>query len=286
MDQYIHLKVDPNTGETTEVFGKFIPEEQEQAIKKKSAAKENLESQDNFIWALFNYCSKLFPDMCPPNLTRLFYLATFIEYNGNRLTLDGGYTFMNKRIVKVKLGLTDKVFTEFWNEMTIAGILSEDNNKYVIINTHLFRKGTIDKRCQRDFTRIYCQCVRYIYENCTNIRDHAKISYIFKIIPFVNRKTNIVCFNPDEMDEQKINPMSFGDFCDAVKYDRSNASRLFKDLMKFTVQGKHLMCYVAIDNYAISKMFMIINPNIYYGGIEHNNAKFIFDVCDRQSNQK
>lgn len=283
--KYMHLQIDEDTGETAEVFGKFILEEQEKAIRKKFAKKDQEQNQGYFIWALFKYCDEIFPKMKLPNLTRLFYLSTFIAYDDNRLSLDGGYTFMNKRIVKTKLGLTDKVFTDFWNEMISEDILSEDDNKFVTVNTHLFRRGPIDKRCQRDFSRVYCNCVRYLYENCSNVRDHTKLAYIFKIIPFVNRKTNIVCFNPEEMDMEKIQPMSFGDFCDKVEYRRSNASRLFKDLIKYTVQGKHLLCYVALDNYAISSMFMIINPGIYYGGAEHNEAKFIFDVCDRKTIQ-
>ena len=124
--------------------------------------------------------------------------------------------------------------------------------------------------------------MRYIYESSKNVRDHTKLAYIFKIIPYVNRKTNIVCYNPEELDDKKIKPMSIGDFCDVIGYNRNQASRLFKELLKFTVKEKHLMCYVAIDNYNITGMFMIMNPDIYYGGAEHNNAKFIFDICDRQ----
>lgn len=251
--------------------------------KRSMLAKEDEEQQGEFIWSLFTYCDKLFPNLSHPNVTRLFYIATFVEYNGNRLTNDGGYTFFNKRKLKMKLNVTNRIFTDFWKEMVNNSILLEDDNKNVIINTSLFRKGNIDKRCRKDFTRVYCQCIRYIYENTSDIREHTKLSYIFKIIPYVNRKTNIVSYNPEELDQKKIRPMTIGDFCDVIGYSKANATRLFKDLLKFTVRGKHLMCYVAMNNINIIGMFIIVNPEIYYGGQEHHNAQFIFDVCDNDN---
>lgn len=280
------IVLDENTSEYEDLgYGKFIPESQDMAIRKQKMKKDRENEQGDFIWFLFNYCDTVFPDLSCPSITRLFYISTFVEYNGDRLTDDGGYTFLNKRQIKRKLNLPDKVFTNFWNEMKSRNILSENDDKDVVLNRRLFRKGSIDKRCGRDFTRIYCSCVRYIYENTKNIRDHAKLAYIFKIIPYVNRKTNIVCYNPEELDDKKIKPMSIGDFCDIIKYNRNQASRLFKDLLKFTVKGKHLMCYVAIDSYVITKMFMIINPEIYYGGEKHSDVKFLFEICDRQASK-
>ena len=276
-----YIQVNHDTGEYRDVYGTFISDEQKKAVQKKKIKRNNELKQDDFIWSLFDYCEELFPNIGRSNLTRLFYVATFVHYDSNKLTDDDGYSFLNKRQIKRKLDLQDKAFTEFWNEMKDNQILDEDEKKNVIVNTRLFKKGTIDKRSRKDFTRVYCNCVRYIYENCKNVRDHSKLSYIFKIIPYVNRKTNIVASNPEEMDNKKIKPMTIGEFCDAIKYNKSQSARLFKDLANFTVQGKHLMCYVSVAKFNISDMFIIMNPEIYYGGAEHGDAKFIFDVCDR-----
>lgn len=274
----------PFTGEEKYIGrGRWIPQEQLDAMVRKNAKIENEKRQGEFIWVLFDYCEEVFPDMSCPSMARLFYLATFIEYDGDRLTVDGGYTFMGKRQVKQRLNITDKAFTDFWNDMTYRKILAIDQEGHVVINTTLFRRGSIDKRCKRDFTRIYCECVQYIYENCTNIRDHGKLAYIFKIIPYVNRKTNIVCYNPEELDNQKIIPMTTGDFCNSIGYNKANATRLFKDLAKFTVRGRHLFCYVSIDSFNLSGMYIIMNPEIYYGGAEQHNAKFLFEVCDKKT---
>lgn len=281
----IYMKINKETGELTEFYGRVITEEQEKAIQAKRKKKMNEENQGEFIWALFTYCSELFPDLSHSSIARLFYLATFVEYDGSRLTDDNGYTFLGKRQIKRKLNLTDKPFTTFWNEMIDNQILFEDDAHNVVINTSLFRKGPLDHKCKKDFTRVYCQCVRYVYENTKNQRDHAKLAYVFKIIPFVNRKTNIVSYNPEEQDDKKINPMTVGDFCDAIGYNRTNASRLFKELMKFTVKGKHLLCLVAMHKLVFSGMFIIVNPEIYYGGAGHHDAQFIFDVCDKQETE-
>lgn len=279
----VWCKLDEETGELINYGrGRFISEEQDEAIRKKRAKSAGEEEQGDFIWSLFKYCKELFPDLNCPSITRLFYLATFVEYNGNRLIDNKTGEFFTKRQVKRKLMLTDSVFTSFWNDMINNKIISVDDNGLVILNTALFKKGKIDKRCKKDFIRVYCDCVRLIYESTSNMRDHAKLAYIFKIIPYVNRKNNIVCFNPEELDDNKVQPMSFGEMCEVIGYDRVNASRLFKDLLKFTVNGRHLLCYVSLKNYTITGAFVIINPNIYYGGAEQSNTKFLFDICDRK----
>ena len=57
---------------------------------------------------------------------------------------------------------------------------------------------------------------------------HTNLGYIFKLIPYVNCEYNIICHNPLEKDLDLIEPMTVGEFCEAIGYDKTNASRLIK----------------------------------------------------------
>lgn len=264
--------LDEDTGELEPFEGIAYTTEQLEVIRAKQQLRNNGE---DFIWFLFNYCEEIFPDLSPPNISRLFYLATFCWYDG-RLTKDSGKTFMNKSQVKKQLGLTNNRFKEFWDAMTTHEIIYEQD-KYIYINTKLFKKGKMRKKdIDSNFTRIYCQCVRNIYESCENAIDHKKLFYIYKIIPYVNRRHNIICWNPGEQDAQLVNPMTTGEFCDMVGYDKANARRLFKDLLALKVNGKNLICYI-VPEWDINKWLIVINPYIYYGGNGTSEIKQFFN---------
>lgn len=274
--------IDEDTGEVEQFEGVAYSTEQLQVIQKKQDSLKRRGKE--FIWFLFNYCEEIFPNLSAPNISRLFYLATFCGYDGG-LTNDGGKTFMNKSQVKQQLRLNDHRFKEFWDEMRKYDILYEEN-KEVYINTKLFQKGKIKKKdIDSNFTRIYCQCVRNIYESCKSTIEHKKLFYIFKIIPYVNRSNNIVCWNPEEQDTKKVKPMTTGEFCDQVGYDKANARRLFKDLLSLKVNNKNLLCYI-VPEWDITKWLIVINPNIYYGGSgcaetkQYFNANIQYKISD------
>lgn len=112
---------------------------------------------------------------------------------------------------------------------------------------------------------MYCNCVRYFYDSCTRITDHKKMSYIFKIIPFVSRRFNIVCKNPWETDKNKIIPMSVGDFCEALGLDRSHARRVLKELLNVKIKGVPVL-YFAGNSLNEDTWKLFVCPNVYYGG--------------------
>ena len=69
-----------------------------------------------------------------------------------------------------------------------------------------------------------------------NVIDSIKENqgYLFKIIPWVNQEWNIVCWNPDEIERNKLQYMTMGDFAEKIGYERSNTKRLAKILSEVT----------------------------------------------------
>ena len=78
----------------------------------------------------------------------------------------------------------------------------------------------------------------------------------------VNTEWNVLCSNPEEDIFMYVEPLSVGEFCDAVGYGRTNAQRLIKnfDSIKFPCNGEMQRFCSFVD------MRIFINPNVFYAG--------------------
>lgn len=220
-----------------------------------------------FVFLLYTMKEDLNFNIADASLTRLIYLSTFLHYKGY-LVDDSGCS-MSKTICKEILGLSEYAFSVFWNEMLNNSILKYENRR-IFLNTELFKKGKLKKNEQA--IRLNCETIRYLYEHCQNTNGHKKLSYIFKIIPWVNSEWNIVCWNPDEVERSFIKYMTLGDFAEKVGYERKNAKRLATDLSKVTFKRtkeyecKRAFLYVVNEDFTPDQWIIVMNPLVYYGG--------------------
>lgn len=254
-----YYELDDDTGELKLVTDNLIALQEGDRIYHK----ENIElakiqyaaknENGSFVWLLFKYGEDLFPNLSAANLTRLIYAATFCDESG---------LIMSKQALKNSMGLNRARWSEFWNEVEQNNILYEKNGN-VYINQSMFHNGNIST--EQNYTRLFCEYIRGLYEQCDSTDTHKQLSYLFKIIPFVNRRTNIVCFNPTEQREEKIKFMRLGDFCDAIGYDRKNARRLAKDLLKIRINNELAIGFFVTDM-SEDKWIIVINPKVYFGG--------------------
>ena len=158
----------------------------------------------------------------------------------------------------------------------------ENENKIININEENFYSGKIDKKNkEKAHVRLYRDFIRKIYVCSKDNRQHKQLSYFFKIIQYINYNTNIVSFTPTEIEGKAIKPMTIGDFCDVVHYERKKARQLFQSLSKIQINGQRLLGFVTSD-WNKRKYNIIVNPDIYYGGKNksdvlrafNNQAKF------------
>lgn len=283
MDQYTYHKTDNQTGEFMDVSNPVVElQEGDYVVHKKQSdfyqkLKEQTKIQKDygpFTFLIYSPTEDLQLKIQPANLTRLIYLSTFLSFEGWLIT-DIGQS-IDKELCKEILGILDDTFLNFWNEMIQSNIFKYDN-KRIYINKNIFTKGDLPKN--KTATRLNCQTVRYLYEHCQNIRCHKNLSYIFKIIPWVNREWNIVCWNPEEKERGFIQYMTLGDFADKVGYSRKNARRLAELLKKVTFRkskeyrDKKAFLYVVDKGLKADEWLIVMNPLVYYGGNNYQNIK-------------
>lgn len=210
-------------------------------------------SNGNFVWLLFNYGKDLFPNISAANLTRLMYAATFCHSDGS---------IMSKQSLRMQMNLNRARWTEFWNEMIENDVLYEED-KMVYVRQEFVAKGSIDTN--KNYTRLFCEYVQQLYEGCDSSKAHKQLSYIFKIIPFINRRTNTVCLNPLEQNEKNIQPMRLGDFCKAIGYDEKNARRLANELLNIRINGELAIGFF-VSSMDEKTWLLVVNPKLYFGG--------------------
>jgi len=260
-----------NTGEIIDGITILTPEDkllQRQMINLKKQKEINWISsgEENFIFYLFN---KHFDDLSSQSIVRLIYIATYIDYSNNILCYDNKVLLTKKDIKKLML-LSDSVFKRWFNEMINKKYIIQKENNFYITDKY-FRKGQLNKNLSdyknSKYTRIYINAVRKLYLT-TKSTSHSVLGYIFQLIPFVNLQWNIVCNNPLEPDKDLINPLTIGEFCDIIGYDKKNAKRLIKIIASIKFEWKNKIqrfCSYIYDS-DITNMMIFINPNIFYSG--------------------
>lgn len=226
-----------------------------------------------FTWLLHTTKEELGFEIADASLTRLIYLSTYLHYNGYLVDNDGNS--ISKGLCKELLGLSEGGFFAFWNEMMDNHIFTYEEDR-IFLNKKYFKKGQLQKN--EHAMRLNCDSIRYLYEHCQNANGHKKLSYIFKIIPWINLEWNIACWNPEETERKFIKYMTLGDFAERVGYGRKNARRLAKDLsaVKFKrpkeYESKHAFLYVAYTGFNPDQWVVVMNPMVYYGGTDYRKV--------------
>ena len=247
--------------------------------KKLFTMEKKYESMGNFVWNIHNSGEVLCPEIRPTSLTRLMYLSTFLCYDGY---LKDGKTNIHKNMLGQYLGLERRQQYRFWNEMSVAGMMYELDGK-IYLNPEMFTKGTIKKSKIKTLagqgkyvTRIYTEPLRNLYASFGE-QSIKRISNLFKIMPYVNREYNLCCFNPLETDITDIHTMNFGDFVEALGYNRADSCKVANPLREAVFQigdaEEKIIKYIPKKDSPFGKCGIIINPHLYYAGSDWSNIE-------------
>lgn len=201
-----------------------------------------------FVWFNYNINDLLDNQFTKAEIFRIFYLATFIDYDN---VLQFRNNKMTKNDMKEILDLPKSTFYDFYNKLIQSDVLNETVEGYYEINEKYFYKGKVKKGWS---PRIYCSALQEAYQN-TEFKDQTKWGYGFAIMPLVNLKYNIICNNPLEFDLNKIEPLEMYEIFDEIGI-RNLTNREF-------LRGQNLV-QQSINGY-------YINPSIYLMGFEYDN---------------
>lgn len=261
----------------------MITKEQKEARKQYAENNEQVECfkyltrKEQFVMYLFNI-HKSMTDLSPQTAIRLVYLSTFLEYDGKFLKSNGKYITREK--MQNLMVLKPTTFKKFLAEVVSAGYLIKEKKLYKLNTDHFYRgELSIDSSDKKQrYVRVYINNLRKLYLSVPQ-NKHVYLGYIFQLIPYINREWNVICYNPEETDEDAIIPMSVGDFCELVGYDRTNAARFMREYrdIKFDWNGYNQSFLGYFYNYEDDKadMRFFANPNIFFAGNDYNRVKIL-----------
>lgn len=274
--------------------------EQKQFIKDRIAFKEELERMrratnsfksdkcGEFFWSLYAVNQDYHPNVPDDMLVKIIYLLTYLDYKKNMLvtrqSASDAYRPMKKDDVQKAIRLHKCKFPTFWNKLLASGIISENEYGELIVSKE-FRRGSLDKRSTKGMAamKMFSRAIRYMYEN-TDVRTHRYLAYLYRLIPYINLKFNVLCDNSLETDKQKIRLLTANELCELVGIEsrRDNEDRLINALFKlmfFDKSGKKWSVITVIKRIENDKMcqYITINPLFYAGYISQDDMVDILD---------
>lgn len=204
-------------------------------------------------------------------LARLIYLASFLNYDNQLMATQR--IPLTKEGVKEKLHLSSTTFYRFWNEVTARGLICDDDEGHLTMSSAMFFRGETPAYTGYEcgWVKIYISQIRKLYE-VTPTSKHQYIGAIFLMLPFINLKHNILCYNPFEENLEQIRPLAMSDMCRILGVVESNATRFreeYQQLLFTTEETIQRFCTVAISDSEAE--FLCINPRIVFMG---NNWRF------------
>lgn len=291
--------VDTNTGEVINIEkGSKIVSPQRQDEIKEYAQKSNLTSKDKNVMYEATHqlrgqfysipCKEidcLWEDVTEPTLSKLIYLATFVDNNncicfdGNweELSVDGQQMItrsgvpMTKQDIQQTLNVSRPTFTAFWKECEKKNLIIENNNAYYLPKDKFrFCNSSGINKSKTSMVKMFKHAVRYMYEH-TDERSKKTLVHLYRLIPFINLTYNGLCRNPFETDKEKIKVLKLSDICEMFGIDSSNQLRFLNKLKKLRFidkEGKECSVIRYHWLYYDKDIYWIkINPQFYSGYI-------------------
>lgn len=272
-------RIDRETGEI--ISSIWRAEEQDKGWEKKCEAVAEDEGKQyyvkgertelgSFIWLLYNVNKALEFGLSPASLTRIIFLATYMNYE-NYLVYDNQVKVKATRLYSL-LNISRRVTISFLKEAEEKGIITvEPETKFVKMNSDMFAKGSLaDITVSKNAMRLYIMGIRHLY-NKSDPDEHKTLSYVFQAIPYVNLNYNILCRNPYETNSHNVEIIMLNEYCSLIDYDPRHAVRLKTYLKNIKVADEGVFGFVDTrDGY-----YMIVNPRIYYAGNQYDQVQIL-----------
>lgn len=219
-------------------------------------------------------------DISDSLLVKIIYLLTYLDCKSNMLVIQDSpseaWRPMQKEDVRNVIRLHRCKFPCFWDELLSSGIISEN------IHGELTACGNFcgSEVCKLSAigmsqVKIYSRPIRYAYENM-DVRSHRYLSYLYRLIPYINLKYNILCLNPSEVIKDQIHPLSTKELCTLVGIAerKDNEKRLMDELSRLSFADTYKQRIIAqitrCHNDEVCQ-YITINPQFYAGYISQED---------------
>lgn len=271
------------------IIVKATTEEQRDAYKNhENDIKEfKEENNDAFFHLIFKYGTTIFKELeekvpgtkCNIHIIRFIILACYSTFGG-KLFDEARHRIKKSSLKRIWDTENRNGINETYSILKDCGYIYETEEGYIMINEKMVIKGEIAayynelKKQDKKYTykRIYIDNVKSMYYG-TDAKQRKQLAILFKALPYINFKYNVFCSNPTETDKTKVESLNWTDLARLCGYDdKKQVTRFKKDLMSLKVHGQDV---IGEFSHGFNKRSIVINPEIYYGGINADDVKGI-----------
>lgn len=244
-------------------------EKQVERLKEIDELTQHQIENGGFIFAFFRQLTSMqerFPSLTKQDIARLMYIATYINYEDNRLQSDNGKRHYNKKDLEKLVEMSTKRFNEFFNRLEQEDIIHEAESGELFINPTLFYRGELRNHeydiSDLSYTRMFKKTVRDLYAEFKG-RRLGQLAVIYSVLPYLNFSANVICYNPEETSDELIKPMELGELSKFLGY--SDAHKLKRALNNIKIDGKPVFAFFE-NPHDRRTMRIVINPNVVFAG--------------------
>lgn len=171
------------------------------------------------------------------DLSRLFYLASYLNYNNELKRNDK--TLLRRCDFDQLMGLSERETIKFIKELKANNILYTNLDKFLLHDDILY-KGFLNQKMQNTVKaciKVNIDEVRYLYTNCIDNRKHKLLGYIFRLIPYLDSNNNIVLQDKNALWYDILNILNY----------KSNETKLFSNQL-MSLQTSKSLPLIMVDN--------------------------------------
>lgn len=245
-----------------------LSDKQIESFKSKNEMYEHEKDNGGFIFLFYQLLQSMddqLPNLNKPDMARLLYLSTFVQFDTNKITHDNGRNIKDDDLAEM-LKFKPRQYKAYIKKLVDNGYMTIDIDGYKVLSPYLCKYGKLDnkwlKKHNISHTRLFKGTVRNIFEKA-NSRELNKISIIYMILPYVSLKYNIVCSNPSEIDDSKVKPYTLKDLTEILGY--SNPSVLKNYLHTVKVNDESVFWFLT-DSKDVRKFRIILDTNVIFAG--------------------
>lgn len=237
-------------------------------ILKKIKAKQNCKNiVKEYFGNYFHYVYSKIPNKISPlEKVYLLKLSSVLDYNNKYIMVEHKNSPNHCKTKKVldiqKLsGIKNKsTFYSFKESLENNNVLLKDDEGYYYLNPKYVVNGEINKKGS-GYTRVFIEGFNIAFDNAKS-KNRIYLGYSLELIKHCNLRYNVICKNTDEIDPNKIIPMSITEIASELGVDEKNSTRLITGLRSVKVDGDFLFMIKGVRK----ETTLYVNPNVYYGG--------------------
>ena len=209
------------------------------------------------------------------NVTRVMYLSTYMGYN-NELRDLGNHPLTKKKMREL-LNVTYPTFAKFYEECESNNIFEYKDGLYYM-NKTIFKRGEMSRKekAAQNTMFLYFSGIRSLYESATT-SEHKTLSYLFLMLPYANRKFNVLCKYPDEENANNVECLTWDEICDL--FDIAGKKDLRRRITSLKVDGKKAIVWLGKGVASFKSCCFFINTQIYYTGLNWDAVELLQLHC-------